>query len=89
MTQTSVTGKLVDVLLATGARKATKYLSDKETIKISRICYRGKLPRKGSNYEFRITIGRPNYEEREFIRKCKKAGEPFPVKKVQLKFPKQ
>jgi hypothetical protein len=31
------------------------------------------------------TIGIPNYL-REFIRKCKKAGEPFPVKKIQLKF---
>jgi hypothetical protein len=33
-----------------------------------------------------FTIGKPNYEEREFIKKCKKAGEPFPVKKIQVKF---
>jgi len=33
-----------------------------------------------------LTIGRPNYAEREFIKLCKKAGEPFPVKKMQLKF---
>ncbi len=26
-------------------------------------------------------------DARQFIKICKKAGEPFPVKKIQLKFP--
>ena len=33
-----------------------------------------------------VTIGRPAYAERHFIKMCKRAGEPFPVRKVQLKF---
>lgn len=48
-------------------------------------------PRKGENHtEMVLTIGRPNYAEREFIKLCKKAGEPFPIKKMQYKiYPKK
>jgi hypothetical protein len=28
----------------------------------------------------------PYCREKEFIKKCKKVGEPFPVKKIQLKY---
>jgi hypothetical protein len=33
-----------------------------------------------------LSVGKPNYRNSEFIRTCKKAGEPFPVKKLQLKW---
>ena len=79
---------LVSALLKNGARCATRYVSDREVIRATRVCFGGKLPRKGANLEVVLSHGRPNYAEREFIRKCKLAGEPFPVKKVQLKFPK-
>jgi len=62
-------------------RKGTKYLSSELTVKATR---RHKLDKRDKNQEFVVTVGRPNYAEREFIKKCKKAGEPFPVKKVQL-----
>lgn len=39
--------------------------------------------------EFILTIGRPNYLERRFIKHCKNAGEPFPVKNVIKKFDKR
>lgn len=76
--------RLVQALIVTGAYKATQYLSETEVAKATRRRYGGKLRNKGP-LEILFTMGRPNYEEREFIKKCKKAGEPFPVKKIQLK----
>ena len=40
----------------------------------------------GQQVTFLVTIGKPNYAERKFIEKLKQSGEPFPVKKLQLKF---
>ena len=67
--------------------RATKYVSPKHIIRAVRKSYRfnGRKPRKGANLEIHITIGRPNYLEREFVKECQKVGEPFPVKKIQLK----
>ena len=78
-----VLGSLKQVIapLLAGNRKATKYLSPRLVVKASR---RHK-PRYGANVEIVLTIGRPNYTEREFIADAKKAGEGFPVRKVQLK----
>lgn len=74
---------VIESLINTNAKTATKFVSPKEII---RATIHGKH-RKGSNYEIVLTIGRPNYAERKFIKDCKKAGEPFPIKRVQLKFP--
>lgn len=65
------------------AYKATKYLSYKKVVKATRKRYAGKFGR--GSVDIILTIGAPNYVEREFIKLCKKAGEPFPIKKVQLK----
>lgn len=75
--------QVVAALLASRAHKATKYLTERAVVKA---CRRHKLDRRNKRQEFVLTIGAPNYEEREFIRKCKRAGETLPVKKVQLKF---
>lgn len=80
-------GKVLEALTTNNAYKAAYYLSDKLVVRMSRKLYRGKLPSKISNEEVILVIGRPNYEQREFIKLCKKAGESFPVKKIQLKFP--
>lgn len=67
--------------------KATKYISPTllvrgvlKTYKIS-----NRKPSEHGNVQITLTIGKPNYVEREFITKLKKVKEPFPVKKVQLK----
>ena len=82
-----VIAAVVDTLIETGAHTATKYLTERHIVRATRVLYDGKVPRKGSNVDVRLTVGRPNYVEREFIKKLKRAGEPFPVKNVQLKFP--
>ena len=87
----TVFNSLAAAIIDGGAIKATKYISPNETAKATRRTYKayaGKI-RRGTPTEILFTIGRPNYEEREFIKKCKKAGEPFPVKKIQVKFPSQ
>jgi len=77
--------KVVEILLESGARTATKYLSARQIVRATRRTYR----RGGGNgrTEILLTIGAPNYKERDFIKQCRAAGEVFPVKKVQLKFP--
>ena len=74
----------VEVLLRSESKKATKFLSDKLVIRATRKTYRGRIDRRG-NTEVFLTIGRPNFTEREFIKACVKSGESFPVKKIQLK----
>lgn len=72
----------VVVAVLGGYKRAVKYVSDKHTIKATR---RGRLDKRGRAIEVLVTIGKPNYAERLFIKDCKKAGEPFPVKKVQVR----
>ena len=84
----SVFEYLSDYILSWGAVKATKYISPKLVIKASRKRFNGRVDKRNRIAEILFTIGAPNYAEREYIKKLKKAKEPFPVKKVQLKFQK-
>lgn len=76
---------VIETLLTVDARTATKYLDEKTIVRASRKVFKGKFSK--GNVEIILTFGKPNFKEREFIKKCKKVGEPFPVKKIQLKFP--
>lgn len=76
--------QLIAVLIESKAVKATKFISEKQIIRAVRTSYGKKFLR--GNIEITLTLGKPNYVEREFIKTCKKAGEPFPIKKIQLKF---
>jgi len=77
---------MANILIHYGARKVTKYMTEKEVIKATRKLFKGKVDNQSRKVEICFTMGTPNYEEREFIKKLKKAGEPFPVKKFQIKF---
>lgn len=83
-------GDVLDALITTGASKAAKYLSDKLVVRVARPTF-GPIGKKrvlrDTNIQVVLTIGRPNFEQRRFIKLAKKAREAFPVKKVQLKFP--
>lgn len=80
-----VVSKIVDH----GAIKATRYVSKKQVVRAVLRTYKAKKtnPTKEVDVQIILKIGRPNYVERDFIKKCVEAGEPFPVKKSQLKFP--
>lgn len=79
--------KVIDTLVASGAWRATKYISDRVVVTATRKLFRRRLPGKRYNIEVILHSGRPNYREREFIKECKRAGVTFPVKKIHLQFP--
>jgi len=66
--------------------RATKYLSADCVVKATRRKYGYRKSRYVfQGFDFSVRIDRPNFNERRFIAACKKSGEPFPVKKIQLK----
>lgn len=79
---------LIEALDGNGAYQAVKYIDEDMTAKATRRRYKcikgGFDPR---HFEVLLTVGKPNASEREFIKKCRKAREPFPIKKIQLHFP--
>lgn len=77
--------RAIQALLENEAHKATCYISDKLTLVATRKLFKGKPSKK--QIEINLTYGPPNYENREFIKMAKIAQEPFPIKKIQFKFP--
>lgn len=76
--------KILRTLVDTGAWKATYFQSPKEIIRMTVI---GKRFKSRGNNDLHVTVGRPNYAERQYVKVLKKAKEPFPVKKLWLKYP--
>lgn len=64
------------------ARSVTKYITPKLVV---RATWRHKPSRRHTREEMVVTYGAPNYLEAEFVRQAVKAGEPFPVKKAQIR----
>lgn len=81
----NVIAQLIKLTLNGSVIRATKYISEKEIVRAVRRTYGGKMR---GNAEIHLTIGVPNYQEREFIKKAKKAKESFPIKKIQIKYVK-
>lgn len=82
-----IVGKVVDTLLASNARMATKFLDTNKVVRATRQFKRKALH---SRTTLILTVGAPNYRERHFIKQCLKSGVPFPVRKIQLKlYPKR
>lgn len=80
--------QLAEAILEGGARKATKYVSEREVVKATPILYgkQRKFDRRDRSHSILFTFGAPNYAERKYIRKLKAAGVPFPVRRVIMKF---
>ncbi len=84
--RSAVFSQLAECILEGGAYKVTKFLSPKLTVKATRKRYKGKIL-KGHAVDIVFTVGPPNYEEREALKRAKKAGEildtvsKFPSKK--------
>ena len=77
-------GDVVVAVVAGKAWRAVKYVSPTQVVRATQILLRKKIRR---GVEIRLQVSRPNYREVRFIRDCKKAGVPFPVRKIQLQFP--
>jgi hypothetical protein len=83
--RSAVFSELAECILVDGAYKATKYLSPTLTIKATRKRYKGKFL-KNHAIDIVFTVGKPNYEEREVIKRYKKQGIAFPVNQIWEKF---
>lgn len=74
---------ITELMATKGAKSAIKYVSESLVVKATW----HNAPKANSRGETMVvTFGKPNYAEREFIKQCRKAGEPFPVRKTQFKF---
>jgi len=73
--QCKVFSELAECILVGGAYKATKYLSDKLTIKATRKRFKDKIDKRMKAVEIIFTVGPPNYADRKAIKKAKKAKE--------------
>lgn len=69
------------------AHTAVKYMSDRGVVKATQRIYKYNGKPDRNKTEILLTIGKPNYSERKFIKLLKKAGEKFPVQGSVLKFP--
>jgi hypothetical protein len=86
MNTTHNAGVIIATLLDNDAYQTTKYIAPNQVMRATRRVWKRKIDRRDRRIELVVTIGAPNYREREFIKVLKKAGEPFPVKKVQIRF---
>ncbi len=64
------------------ARSVTKYVSDKVRVTATHI---HRPDKRSRHVTIAVTFGALNYAGRMFVAACKRAGEPFPVRRVQLK----
>lgn len=77
---------LVKILILNDVTQATKYLSPTLVVRATRRRYAGRILRGARvPIEVTLTAGRPNYRERAFIRSARRAGEVFPVRRIQLR----
>lgn len=74
----------IEACIRAGAHRAFRVLSEGQVVRATRPHYKGGPSNR--SLEFVVSVCKPNYAEREFIRKCKRAGEPIPVRKVQLRY---
>lgn len=72
-----------DVLNVRNVRKATAYISERRVIKATAQCRANK---RSKSVTILVTVGKPNFVERRFIRLCKKAGMVFPLRQIQWRF---
>lgn len=77
--------ELVERILVGGYYKSVKFINDKLTVKATRKRYKGKVKQNEKQTQILLTIGPPNYEERDALKKAKKEGL---VLTFRSKFPK-
>lgn len=73
--------KAILALLGSDAKRAVVYISPKEVVSV---CRRFKPRTRDTRSDFVMKFGAPNVKEALFAKLALRAGEPFPIKKVQL-----
>lgn len=67
--------KIIEEVLRNDAKKATYFITNKEIIRVVRTSYSYNGKFGGGNVELTITRGKPNYAEREMVKKLGKNTE--------------
>lgn len=62
-------------------RSAVKYVSPQLRAKATK---RFKTSAASKGMEIVVTVGKPNWSERKFVKQCELAGEKFPVQRLQM-----
>ncbi|SDN51645.1 hypothetical protein [Polaromonas sp. JS666] len=75
--------EVAKAVIENNAYQAIKYISPRLVLKATR---QSKFKVSNTRNTFIFTMGRPAVREAEFIKRAVKAGEPFPIKKPQLRF---
>jgi len=68
--------ELAEEILINGAYKVTKFLNPKLTIKATRKRHGGRVHYREKQIQIMFTIGPPNYEERDVLKRAKKMNAP-------------
>lgn len=79
----SITKAVETLLELHDARQVVVYQHPKAIVKATRQMRHDARKRSET---ILVTIGAPAYLQRQFIKACLKAGEPFPVKKPQIRW---
>jgi hypothetical protein len=74
--RSEVFSELAEEILVNGAYKVTKFLNSKLTIKATRKRYGGRVHYKEKQVQILFTLGAPNYEERDMLKRAKKMNAP-------------
>lgn len=74
---------VIGAVMAERCRTAVRYVAPNFIVKCTR-AHQSDLRANARSQSLLVTFGRPNYAERAFIKDALAAGEPFPVRKVQL-----
>lgn len=71
-----------DVIMGSNVRRATAFISPTLTMKATA---QRRSDRRHQHATVLVTVGRPNFIERRFIRVCQKSGMAFPLRQIQWK----
>jgi hypothetical protein len=83
ISRSAVSQVVVSMLECPKLKRASNYVSPDLVING---CRMHPATKRSRSTTIVLSIGKPNYSNREFIKLCKKAGEPFPAKKMQLRW---
>lgn len=78
-----IIGEIANEVLTNGAKQATLYLTPKLTVKATR---QGKIDRRSKAITVLITVGTPNYAQRQFITRHRKTEGVFPLNVTTLRY---
>lgn len=72
---------VLNTLIQSDAKTAVKYLTPKLCVKAT---WHNKPSNRNRSEQAIVTYGAPGYRQQKFVDAALAAGEPFPIKKVQL-----